>query len=147
MTNLSIRSIRFGLNLCALGILYAFLPFAGFIQITFSGNVNTIDQRKSKIVKKKDWRLMAIKNTVSFEFLSPFIDCEEFFDCHLTGVRDTIRVPKSLDPDQARHFVGPDLGPNCLQRLSAGNTSRQRVNESGLYFHQQSHVHVIVEST
>ena len=24
-----------------------------------------------------------------------------------------------LDPDQARHFVGPDLGPNCLQRLSA----------------------------
>ena len=25
----------------------------------------------------------------------------------------------SLDPDQERHFVGPDLGPNCLQRLSA----------------------------
>ena len=25
----------------------------------------------------------------------------------------------SLDPDQARHFVGPDLGPNCLQILSA----------------------------
>ena len=24
-----------------------------------------------------------------------------------------------MDPDQARHFVGPDLGPNCLQRLSA----------------------------
>ena len=24
-------------------------------------------------------------------------------------------------------FVGPDLGPNCLQRLSADNTSRQRV--------------------
>ena len=22
-----------------------------------------------------------------------------------------------LDPDQARHFVGPDLGPNCLQKL------------------------------
>ena len=20
-----------------------------------------------------------------------------------------------LDPDQAQHFVGPDLGPNCLQ--------------------------------
>ena len=32
---------------------------------------------------------------------------------------NTIRVSKSLDPDQARHFVGPDLGPNCLQRLSA----------------------------
>ena len=23
-----------------------------------------------------------------------------------------------LDPDQARSFVGPDLGPNCFQRLS-----------------------------
>ena len=24
-------------------------------------------------------------------------------------------MSSSLDPDQARHFVGPDLGPNCLQ--------------------------------
>ena len=36
---------------------------------------------------------------------------------------NTIRVSNSLDPDQARHFVGPDLGPNCLQRLSAAATS------------------------
>ena len=33
-----------------------------------------------------------------------------------------------LDPDQARHNVRPDLGPNCLQRLSADDTSRQIVN-------------------
>ena len=33
-----------------------------------------------------------------------------------------------LDPDQARHFVGPDLGPNCLQKLSADDSRRQRVN-------------------
>ena len=26
---------------------------------------------------------------------------------------------KQLDPDQARHFVGPDLGPDFLQRLLA----------------------------
>ena len=26
-----------------------------------------------------------------------------------------------LDPDQAQHFVGPDLGPNCLPRLSQGS--------------------------
>ena len=26
-------------------------------------------------------------------------------------------MSKSLDPDQDRHFVGPDLGPNCLKRL------------------------------
>ena len=25
------------------------------------------------------------------------------------------------------HFVSPDLGPNCLQRLTADDTSRQRV--------------------
>ena len=40
---------------------------------------------------------------------------------------NTIRVSNSLDPDQARHFVGPDLDPNCLQRLSADDTSRQKV--------------------
>ena len=28
-----------------------------------------------------------------------------------------------LDPDQDQHFVGPDLGPNCLQRLTAGDKS------------------------
>ena len=36
--------------------------------------------------------------------------------------RIIIRVSNSLDPDQARHFVGPDLDLNYLQRLSAGGT-------------------------
>ena len=36
-------------------------------------------------------------------------------------------MSNSLDPDQARQFVGPDLGPNCLPRLSADDTGRQRV--------------------
>ena len=36
--------------------------------------------------------------------------------------RNTIRVSNSLDPHQARWFVGPDLGPNCLQKLSANET-------------------------
>ena len=35
-----------------------------------------------------------------------------------------ITVSNSLDPD---HVVGPDLVPNCLQRFSADNTCRQRV--------------------
>ena len=35
---------------------------------------------------------------------------------------NAIRVSNNLDPDQARQFVGPDLSPNCLQRLSAVNT-------------------------
>ena len=34
---------------------------------------------------------------------------------------NTIKVSKSLDPDQAQHYVGPDLGPDCLQRLSAND--------------------------
>ena len=41
--------------------------------------------------------------------------------------RDTIRLSNSLDPDQAQHYVGPDLAPNYLQRLSADDTSRRRV--------------------
>ena len=34
------------------------------------------------------------------------------------------RVSNSLGPDEAQNFVGPDLGPNCLQRLSADNKNR-----------------------
>ena len=33
--------------------------------------------------------------------------------------RNTSRVSNSLDPDQDRGSVGPDLGPKYLQRLSA----------------------------
>ena len=32
--------------------------------------------------------------------------------------RITIRVSDSLDPDQDRQNVSPDLGPNCLQSLT-----------------------------
>ena len=34
-------------------------------------------------------------------------------------------MSNSLDPDQARRW--PDLGPNCLPRLTADVTGRQRV--------------------
>ena len=36
-------------------------------------------------------------------------------------------MSNSLDPDQARHFVGHVLGQNCLQMLSADDTSKQIV--------------------
>ena len=39
-----------------------------------------------------------------------------------------IKMSNSLDPNQARHSARPDLGPNCLQKLSEDNTSRSRVN-------------------
>ena len=44
--------------------------------------------------------------------------------------RNTIGISNSLDPDQDKRNVGPDLGPNCLQRLSADDnlaTSKERV--------------------
>ena len=37
-----------------------------------------------------------------------------------------------LNPDQDRHPVDPDLGPNCFQKLSADDkvaASKERVNE------------------
>ena len=37
--------------------------------------------------------------------------------------RNTIRVSNSLDPDQARHYVWPYLGPNCSLMLSADDKS------------------------
>ena len=33
-------------------------------------------------------------------------------------------MSNSLAPDQTRQNVGPDLEPNCLQRLSADDTSK-----------------------
>ena len=36
----------------------------------------------------------------------------------------SIRVSKTLDPDQARLYVMPDLGPNCLQNSSTDDKIR-----------------------
>ena len=57
-----------------------------------------------------------------------FLSSADFFQNQLfqkiLSDRNTTRVSNSLDPDQAAHFVGPDLGPNCLQKVSADDTSR-----------------------
>ena len=34
------------------------------------------------------------------------------------------QVSNSLEPDLSRRFIGSDLGPNCLQKLSADDKSR-----------------------
>ena len=45
-----------------------------------------------------------------------------FFPKNLSG---TLSVSNSLDPDQVRHSVGPDLVPISLEeKLSADNKSR-----------------------
>ena len=43
--------------------------------------------------------------------------------------RNTIRVSTSLDPNQDRQSVSPDLGPNCLQMLSADKKVAAARNE------------------
>ena len=55
-------------------------------------------------------------------------------------------MSNSLDLDQARHFVRPDLGPNCLQRLSADDTRRQRVLHSQSCMQHMYHVGLQVYS-
>ena len=54
-----------------------------------------------------------------------------FFQNHFSkdSFRNTIIVSNSLDSDQERQNVGPDLGQNCLQRfsISTKDTGRQRV--------------------
>ena len=46
--------------------------------------------------------------------------------------RSTIIVSNSFDQDKAQPFVGPDLDQRCLQRLTADDTSGQRVNVSAV---------------
>ena len=38
---------------------------------------------------------------------------------------NTIRVSNGLGPDQDRRSVGPDLGPNCLQKLLAEDKTKE----------------------
>ena len=53
-------------------------------------------------------------------------------------------MSNSLDQDQAQQNVGPDLDPKCLQRLSADEPGRQRV-ESFLGKHQIINKGYIIE--
>ena len=48
-------------------------------------------------------------------------------------IRNTIRVSNSWDPDQAQCFVGPVRVPNCLQKSSADNTSREGVKSITIF--------------
>ena len=49
-----------------------------------------------------------------------------FFEHSDDFVRKTTRVSNSLDPDQVRTFVGPDLGQDCFKQLSIDDNSRQK---------------------
>ena len=47
-----------------------------------------------------------------------------FFSGRLRQVSLYHQLSNSSEPDQARHFVWPDLGPNCLLRSTEEETSR-----------------------
>ena len=51
-------------------------------------------------------------------FLSSF----DFF-LKSTFSKNSFSVSNSVDPDQVQQNAGPDLGPYCLQRLSADDKS------------------------
>ena len=84
-----------------------------------------------------DWdvRRYAYSNTLSFLTIGAGQKCRVFFMIFVVcwfiwnslfqkySIKNTIRVSNSLHPDQARQFVGPDLGPNWLQRSPAVYTS------------------------
>ena len=57
---------------------------------------------------------------LSADFFSKSTFSKHFFRNTCTNT-----VSNSLYPGQARQNVGPDLGPNSLQKLSADDTSRQ----------------------
>ena len=45
-----------------------------------------------------------------------------FFSKAASSLKKPLSVSNSLDPDQARQNVGPDLGQNCLQWLLVDTT-------------------------
>ena len=55
-------------------------------------------------------------STLTFLSSAPFYQNQVF-------QKLTLRASQSFDTDQTRRLVGPDLGPNGLQRLSADDTS------------------------
>ena len=56
----------------------------------------------------------------------------DFLKSNLAG---SLSVSNGLDPDQDRHSVGPDLGPNCLQRLSVDDKSPLARKELSMHVH------------
>ena len=64
---------------------------------------------------------------------SPFIICAIFYYLN-AGFFHTIRVSNSLDLEQARHFVGPDLGPKLFAKVSADNKKKDKYKTTCCYY-------------
>ena len=59
--------------------------------------------------------LCMLGNFACFFFCSLLIFSSLIFSS--SSFRNTISMSNSLDPDQAQCYIGPDLGPNCLQKI------------------------------
>ena len=57
---------------------------------------------------------------------------------------NTIRVPNCFDPDQDQRFVGPDMGPNCLQMFLI--TQHKSLLASKELSHSNGHYYKNVDS-
>ena len=77
---------------------------------------------------------MALTLCMLGNFACFFVICSGFVFFQINffkkSIRNTIRVSNSFDPDQAGHFVGPDLDTNCLQMLSADDKSHHLWGQS-----------------
>ena len=57
-----------------------------------------------------------------------FLSCADFFKSTFSknSFQEYHKRVKQVGSRSGPTFVGPDLGPNCLQMLSADDTSRQK---------------------
>ena len=75
---------------------------------------------KKDPVRLSRTRFKSYKSIACLKYIVPY------FTLWMLDFFNTIQVSNSLDPDQAQHYDWPDLGPNCLQRLSTDNKSRPK---------------------
>ena len=75
------------------------------------------------VQKLHNWEKVDVDQLLDFPILHYYSFTLNY--CAIFNSLDAIiRVSNSLDPDQAQQYVRPDLGPNCLQRLSTDDKSR-----------------------
>ena len=76
--------------------------------------VSIMDSIPSQVSMLYDWVLIRKQKSLFFHV------CWHFWKLFFSknSFRNTIRVSNGLDSEQDRH-VGPNLSPNCLQRISA----------------------------
>ena len=83
--------------------------------------------------------LCMLGNFACFFAVCGFFFRTNFFKKNPSGILSgSPWVSNGLDPDQAWHVVRPDLGPNCMQRLSADNKLSLAGKKLKVYPHEIS---------